>query len=47
MAKRWSPWGVPHVQLAAPKVRDIPLVQAQEGLRHLLENRDLSLSTAV
>jgi ADP-heptose:LPS heptosyltransferase len=46
MARHWSPWGVPHVQLVAPKVRDIPLVQAQEGLRRLLENRGLSPPTA-
>lgn len=42
MARRWSPWGVPHVQLVAPRVRKIPLAEAREGLRRLLENRGSS-----
>jgi ADP-heptose:LPS heptosyltransferase len=37
MARRWAPWGVPHIQLVAPKVRDIPLEQARKGLQSLIE----------
>ncbi|MEW6331582.1 MAG: glycosyltransferase family 9 protein [Pseudomonadota bacterium] len=39
MARRWAPWGVPHVQLVASKVRDIRLEQAREGLQSLVESR--------
>lgn len=40
MARRWAPWGVPHVQLVAAKVPEIPLAAARAGLRRLLENRN-------
>lgn len=44
MAKRWAPWGAPHVQLVAARVPDIPLAAAQAGLKRLLENADSAVS---
>jgi ADP-heptose:LPS heptosyltransferase len=39
---RWSPWGVPHVVLAADQVREIGVAEAAAGLRRLLAKAGLA-----